>query len=339
MMNLVTGATGHIGNVVVRELLIRGKKVRAFVLPGEDLTPLQGLDVEILKGNVLDPASLDEALKGVKTIYHLAGMISIMPGEYEKMKQVNVVGTKNVIAAARKARVKRMVYTSSIHALRRIPEGGIVDERMDFDPDNRMGDYDRTKAEASLAVLQAATEGFNAVIVCPTGVIGPYDYKKSEMGTLLLEWTRRRPSVLIEGCYDFVDVRDVARGHVLAGEKGKRGEVYILSGERIRLTRLLELVHENTECRQPGFKIPISLARFVSRFTPAYYRATGGKPQFTPYSIETVLSNSHFSNAKAVRELGYKARSLEHTISDTLRWFIENQRLFKKRKKSRANSS
>ncbi len=338
-MNLVTGATGHIGNVVVRELLIRGKKVRAFVLPGEDLSPLTGLDIELVEGNVLDPASLSGAMKGIRTVYHLAGMISIMPGEYEKMRRVNVDGTKNVIAAARKARVKRLVYTSSIHALRRIPEGNVIDEQVDFDPANRMGDYDRTKAEASLAVLQAASEGFNAVIVCPTGVIGPYDYKKSEMGTLLLEWTRRKPSIMIEGCYDFVDVRDVARGHVLAGEKGRRGEVYILSGERIRLTRLMELVHENADCYQPAFKIPISLAKFVSRFTPAYYRATGGKPHFTPYSIETVLSNSHISNAKAVRELGYKARSLEHTISDTLRWFIENQRLFRKRRKTRVNGS
>jgi dihydroflavonol-4-reductase len=170
-------------------------------------------------------------------------------------------------------------------------------------------------------------------------VIGPYDYKKSEMGTLLLDWTRRRPSIMIEGCYDFVDVRDVARGHVLAGEKGRRGEVYILSGERIRLTRLMEMVHENVDHFEPSFNIPIALAKFVSRFTPAYYRVTGGKPHFTPYSIETVLSNSHISNAKASRELGYRARSLEHTINDTLRWFLENQRLFRKIKKSRANGS
>jgi dihydroflavonol-4-reductase len=338
-MNLVTGATGHIGNVVIRELMIRGKKVRAFVLPGEDLTPLDGLEVEIVEGDILDPASLSAAMKGTQTVYHLAGMISIMPGDYEKMRRVNVDGTKNVVAAARKARVKKLVYTSSIHALRRIPEGSVIDESVEFDPDNRMGDYDRTKAEASLAVLKAAAEGFNAVIVCPTGVIGPYDYKKSEMGTLLLEWTLKRPSVLIEGSYDFVDVRDVARGHVLAGEKGRRGEVYILSGERIRLTRLMELVHENVDHFEPAFKIPISLAKFISRFTPAFYRATGSKARFTPYSIETVLSNSHFSNAKAVRELGFKARSLEHTISDTLCWFVENRRLFKKSKQSRANQS
>ena len=325
--------------MVIRELMIRGKKVRAFVLPGEDLTPLDGLDVEIVEGNVLDPASLNAAMKGIQTVYHLAGMISIMPGDYEKMRRVNVDGTKNVVAAARKARVKKLVYTSSIHALRRIPEGSVIDESVEFDPDNRMGDYDRTKAEASLAVLKAAAEGFNAVIVCPTGVIGPYDYKKSEMGSLLLEWTLKRPSVLIEGSYDFVDVRDVARGHVLAGEKGRRGEVYILSGERIRLTRLMELVHENVDHFEPAFKIPISLAKFISRFTPAYYRATGSKARFTPYSIETVLSNSHFSNAKAVRELGFKARSLEHTISDTLCWFVENRRLFKKSKQSRVNQS
>ncbi len=194
-----------------------------------------------------------------------------------------------------------------------------------------MGDYDRTKAEASLAVLQAAREGLNAVIVCPTGVIGPYDYKKSELGSLLLEWMKNKPTVLINGSYDFVDVRDVARGHVLAGEKGHRGEIYILSGERIRLTQLQDMVHESINRRNPSFTLPVNLAKFFANFTPFYYRLTGSKARFTRYSLETVLGNSNFSCDKARRELGYKSRSMEHTINDTLHWFIDNQRLFKKR--------
>ena len=168
-MNLVTGATGHIGNVVIRELLIRGKKVRAFVLPGEDLTPLRGLDIEIAEGNVLDPASLEAAMRGVKTVYHLAGMISIMPGEYEKMRRVNVDGTANVIAAARRARVKKLVYTSSIHALRRIPEGSVIDESVDFDPNNRMGDYDCTKAASIAGSIKCRRAGFQRRDRLPDG--------------------------------------------------------------------------------------------------------------------------------------------------------------------------
>ncbi len=328
-MILVTGSTGHIGNVVIRELLVRGKKVRAFVLRGEDLSPLKDLDVEIVEGDILDPASLEKAMKGVNLVYHLAGMISILPGQFELMRRVNVDGTKNILAACKKMGVKRMVYTSSIHALRRIPDGKMIDEKVDFDPDNRMGDYDRTKAEASLTVLEAAHEGMDAVIVCPTGVIGPYDYKKSEMGALILEWTKRKPSIIIDGCYDFVDVRDVARGHVLAGERGKRGEVYILSGERIRLTQLMEMVFENTTRPNPSFKLPFNLAKFFTIFTPVYYKLTKSKARLTRYALETVVSNSHFSNEKAKRDLGYTPRSIHITISDTIRWFMENKKLIK----------
>ena len=328
-MILVTGSTGHIGNVVIRELLVRGKKVRAFVLRGEDLTPLKDLDVEIYEGDVLDPLSLDKAMKGINTVFHLAGMISIVPGQYELMRRINVEGTRNVVNACKKICVKRLVYTSSIHALRRIPEGKMVNEEIDFDPENCMGDYDRTKAQASLIVLEAAHKGLDAVIVCPTGVIGPYDYKKSEMGALVLEWTKRKPSIIIDGSYDFVDVRDVARGHVLAAEHGKRGEVYILSGERIHLTQLMNMVFDNTDRPNAFFTLPFKMAKFFTIFTPWYYRVTHSKARLTKYSLETVISNSHISNEKAKRELGYKHRSMQVTISDTVRWFMENKKYLK----------
>jgi len=334
-MILVTGATGHIGNVVIRELLVRGKKVRAFVLPGEDLTALAGLNVEIVEGDILDPASLQKACKGIKLVFHLAGMISIMPGDYEKMRQINVEGTKNMIAAARQARVKRLVYTSSIHALRRIPEGSVVDELVDFDPENCMGDYDRTKAAASLAVLDAVKEGLDAIIVCPTGVIGPYDYRKSEMGSLLLEWTRRAPHFLIDGAYDFVDVRDVARGHILAGERGRKGEIYILSGERLDLVELHGMVNETTGRLARFLKVPMSLARAVAQVAPSFYRMLNKKPAFTPYSLETVQSNSYFSNQKAKKELGYSPRSLKQTVDDTIRWFVENGHIWQTSKQKK----
>ena len=167
-MILVTGAAGHIGNVLVRELVNDGNEVRAMILPGEDVTSLQGLSVEIEEGNVLDPQSLDRAMWGVDLVFHLAGIISIMPGQDELMRRVNVDGTRNVLAAAQKAHVKRLVYTSSIHALSRDWKGKI-DETVPFDPNNQAGGYDRTKAQASLAVLEAVKQGLDAVLVCPTG--------------------------------------------------------------------------------------------------------------------------------------------------------------------------
>ncbi len=341
MKTLVTGATGHIGNVLIRELLVRGHKVRAMIMPGEDLEPLADLDVEVVEANVLDAQAVRDAMRGVRLAFHLAGIISIMPGDYEKMRQVNVEGTKNVIEAARKARVKRLVYTSSIHALKRIPEGTTVDETVAFDPDNHMGDYDRTKAQASLEVLNAVRNGLDAVIVCPTGVIGPYDYRKSEMGSLILDWSTRSAHFGLQGAYDFVDVRDVARGHILAAEKGRKGEIYILSGERLELAQLHGLISESTGRLTRFLSIPLTLARSVAQWMPSMYRLFKKKPKFTPYSIETVRSNSFFSNAKARKELGYTPRSIKQSVEDSLRWFMEHSRLFAKKhpaeKKSKKN--
>ena len=155
-MNLVTGATGHIGNVLVKELVKRGEKVRALVLPDEDLTPLNGLDIEIVKGNILDKSSLVAAFKGVDYVFHLAGIISIMPGKDQLVHDVNVNGTANMVEAAKAARVKKFIHTSSIHAFKRVPHGIVVDETVPIDPDSAVAAYDQSKAEATLAVLNAA---------------------------------------------------------------------------------------------------------------------------------------------------------------------------------------
>jgi len=323
-MNLVTGATGHIGNVLTRELLERGEIVRALVLPGEDLTPLNGLDVEIAEGDVLDPESLRQALHGVQDVYHLAGVISIMPGKNDLLRRVNVLGTQNVLQAARHANIRRLVYTSSIHAIMRAPHGVTIDESIPFDPEHAISEYDRSKAEASLSVQQATRQGLDAVIVCPTGVIGPYDYRRSEMGSLILDCSLNPLQFWIDGAYDFVDVRDVAQGLILAGKKGRRGESYILSGEQISVHSLMRTIQEITGLRSLHIRVPISLAHFAARFTPLYYRLARIRPRFTHYALETVASNSVISHDKARKELSYRPRALRETLTDTVRWFQEN---------------
>ena len=319
-MILVTGATGHIGNVLVRDLLERGEQVRALVLPGEDLKPLEGLKLEVAVGDILDKDALATAFVDVDVAFHLAGIISIMPGENELVDRVNVSGTRNVLEAARNASVRRLIYTSSIHAIARIPHGTTIDESVPFDPDNPVGVYDRSKAQATLAVLEAVQEGLDAVIVCPTGVIGPNDYRGSEMGRLIEECAGSKPQLYVDGAYDFVDVRDVSRGLILAGEKGRAGEVYILSGERVTVQGMLDLVEHVTGNPVKRFKIPMWLARFITNFTPTYYRLTRQTPRFTPYSLETISSNSDISHAKAQRELGYQPRTLRQSVADTVGW-------------------
>ena len=324
-MNLVTGATGHIGNVLVRQLLEKGEKVRALILHGEDLTPLKGINVETVVGDVLDPESLKLALEGVQRVFHLAGIVSIMPGRDELVRRVNVDGTINIIRAAIQAGVRRLVYTSSIHAIVRAPHGVNIDETLPFDMHNPVGEYDRSKAEATLAVQEAVKQGFDAVIVCPTGVIGPYDYRTSEMGSLIRDCAEQKPQMYVDGAYDFVDVRDVAEGIILAGEKGRTGESYILSGERISVRYLLETIREVTGKGFFILKIPFSLARFIARYTPLYYRLTNTRPRFTPYSLDTLRSNSVISHSKAERDLGYHPRPLRQALTDTIQWFREHR--------------
>lgn len=325
-MILVTGATGHIGNVLIRRLLAQGEEVRALVWRGEDTTPIKGLGVEQVEGDVLDPASLIPAMQGVDSVYHLAGIISIMPGRNPFVWQVNVEGTRNVLDAARRAQVRRLVYTSSIHAIARAPHGVEMDESLGFDANNPYGEYDRSKATASLEVQKASAEGLNAVIVCPTGVIGPYDFRGSEMGEVIRGAAEAHPMFYVEGAYDFVDVRDVADGMIAAEKHGRQGESYILSGQKLSVRYMLATVREVTGKAFSSVKIPFSLAEFAARYTPWYYRRTQNKPRFTPYSLEVLQSNSNISHKKAASELGYKPRPIYESIADSVRWFLENRK-------------
>jgi dihydroflavonol-4-reductase len=320
-MWLVTGATGHIGNVLVRKLLERGEKVRALIPPGESRESIQGLEVEALEGDVLNLDSLFESFRGVRGVFHLAGVISIMPGSNDLIHKVNVEGTRNVLRVANELKIQKLVYTSSIHAIKRVEEG-VIDEALPYDPDNPYGAYDRSKAQATLDVQQAAQVGLEAVIACPTGVIGPFDFRGSMMGHVIRTAAEKKPTLYVNGAYNFVDVRDVADGLIAAAEHGKRGESYILSGQRISVRYLLETVREITGQGFMLMRMPFELAKWAAQFTPFYYRWTKTSPRLTPYSLEVLRSNSNISHAKATRELGYQPRSLYESIEDAVRWFL-----------------
>jgi dihydroflavonol-4-reductase len=324
-MWLVTGATGHVGNVLVRKLLERGEKVRAMIQPGECRESISGLKVETFEGDVLNVDAVFKSMRGVRGVFHLAGVISIMPGANPFVKKVNVDGTKNILRAAMERGVGKLIYTSSIHAIRRV-EDGIIDESVPYDMKNPYGAYDRSKAEATLEVLTAAHSGLEAVVTCPTGVIGPYDFRGSMMGAVIHDAAVAKPTLYVDGAYDFVDVRDVADGLIAAAENGKRGESYILSGQKISVRYLLETVREITGKNFFQMKIPFDLARFAALFTPMYYQLANATPRFTPYSLEVLQSNSNISHAKATQQLGYSPRLLYESIRDTVKWFLEKKK-------------
>ncbi len=321
-MILVTGATGHIGNVLVRRLVELGEKVRVFVPPHESVAPFDGLNIEIAVGDIRNQITVIKALKNVDYVFHLAGVISISPGKEDIMYEINVGGTKNIVNACIKNNVKRLIYTSSIHAFPDLPKDEIIDENVKIDPNKAVGEYGKTKALATLEVMDGIKKGLDAVIVCPTGVIGPYDYKKSEIGELILEYSKKRIGAYVQGAYDFVDVRDVVEGHILAWKKGRRGELYILSGEKITVKELFHTLERYTGIKSPKLHIPLPIARFLSYLAIVYYKVTHKKAIFTPYALDVLVSNSNISSRKAQKELGYKPRSIKQSIKDAVNWIL-----------------
>ena len=321
-MIVVTGATGHVGNVLVRQLTAQGQAVRALVMPDDDLRPLTGLDVEIVSGDVTDLASLESAFTGADIVFHLAGIVTIMPGMARVLGRVNVGGVRNVAAACRAAGVRRLVYTSSVHAIAEPPQGTAIDESQPFDPDRVLGDYARSKARATLLLLdEVARGGLDAVICCPTGIIGPGDYGISNVGQLILDFASGQLKSYVSGAYDFVDVRDVTRGLILAAEKGQRGRHYILSGAQVQVLELMKELEKDIGYPAPTFRIPSAIARAAGVLASAYYRLLRRRPVFTAYSIDVLRSNSQISSARARRELGFTSRPWRESIGDHVEWF------------------
>ena len=320
-MIVVTGATGHVGNVLVRQLTAEGKAVRALVMPDDDLRPISGLDVEIVSGDVTDPASLESAFIGADIVFHLAGIVTIMPGMAKLLERVNVGGVRNVAAACRNTGVRRLIYTSSVHAIAEPPQGTAIDESQPFDPNRVLGDYARSKARATLLLLdEVAKGGLDAVICCPTGIIGPWDYGISNIGQLIIDFASGQLKSYVSGAYDFVDVRDVNRGLVLAAEKGQKGRHYIFSGAQVQVLELMKELEKTVGYPAPTFQIPSAIARAAGVLASVYYRLLRRRPVFTAYSIDVLRSNSQVSSARARQELGFTSRPWQESIRDQVEW-------------------
>ncbi len=326
-MVLVTGSTGHLGNVLVRTLVERGYKVRVLVQPGENVGCLEGVGLEMFVGDVRNEAALVTAFEGIDVVFHLAGIVSILREQRELIREVNIGGTRNVIEACRRSGVRRLVYTSSVHAFSSPHGGAVIDETTRISPEMAIGEYGKSKAEATLAVLDAAREGLDAVIVCPAGIIGPFDYRRSRMGRVLSYFLRGTLFALPAGAYNFVDVRDIAKGEILAAEQGRRGELYILSGERIEVEELARFTVGVTGRKPFSLPLPLWICKAGAALGSAYYGITGKEPLLTDESLAILQSNCNMSCAKAEREIAYRHRPLSETLKDTIRWLTSGRNL------------
>jgi len=325
MTVVVTGAAGHVGANLVRALLDQGRSVRC--LAHVNTRAIDGLDVELVRGDLADPDSLSRAFQGADVVYHLAARISLSMSDWPALEAVNVAGTRNVVEACRRAGVRRLVHFSSIHALVQEPLSVPVDESRPFVTSPRCPPYDRSKAAAEIIVREAVARGLDAIIINPTAIIGPYDYLPSHFGEALILIASNKLPALVTGGFDWVDVRDVVAGALLAEAKAPRGAAYLLSGHWVSMCDIAAGVAEITGTPVNKFVCPLWLARVGAPVMQGISRISGKRPLYTGASLRALQSNRHISHDKAARELGYRPRPFHETLADTLRWFRENGQL------------
>jgi dihydroflavonol-4-reductase len=317
----VTGASGHIGNCLVRELKKQGASIKALIHNYKD--SIDDKDVELVHGNLFEPESLNALCEGVEVVFHLAAQIDIGNRSSAQIYETNVTGTKNIIKAANYRRAKRFIHFSSIHAFHVGSPDQLIDERRALVESNKTI-YEYSKAEGEREVMKAVKEGLNAVILNPTAVIGPFDYRGSLLGRALIKIYQNKLPFLVAGGYNWVDVRDVVSAAICSIESGQKGEKYILSGEYRSLRELSEMISNISACRIP-VNIPVSLARLACPFFQIFASVSKKEPLYTYQSLDILVNSPvNISNSKAQTELKYEPRPLEQTLKDTFDWYREN---------------
>lgn len=325
MTVLVTGANGFVGAAIVRALLAGGERVRAFVRPGSDRRNLAALDAEIAEGDITQPETLISAARGCRAIVHAAADYRLWVPDSAAMLATNVQGSLNVLDAALAANVDRIVYTSSVATLGLNKDRSPADEETPVGLDDMIGAYKRSKFLAEQAVSRRAAErGLDVVIVNPSTPIGPGDIKPTPTGRIILDAALGRIPAFVDTGLNLVHVDDVARGHLLALEKGRTGERYILGGRDMSLQQILALVADRCGRPRPKIRLPHWFVYPVAVGSELVARITGREPRVSLDGVRMSAKHMYFSSAKAERELGYAWRDPAEAVHDAIDWFAEN---------------
>ncbi len=317
----VTGATGHVGTALVTALVEHGYSVRALIHTSR--IGLSDLPVETVPGDVSDQASLERAFRGAEVVFHAAARISIRRVDAELVNKVNVEGTRNVIAACRAAGVKRLIHFSSIEAFSPRPLDQVLDEDRAPEDGTTGSPYALSKSRAEAEARRAAADGMDVVILNPTAVVGPHDYRPSLMGRAFLAFASGSIPMLIDGGYDWVDVRDVAEAAISAAERAPRGGRYLIGGKWASMGEFIRLVSELSGRKPPRFTCPFFIAQATAPLTTGFSVLFGKEPLFTGYALAALKGNRNISHERAARDLGYRPRELAETVRDTWRFFVD----------------
>ena len=322
---LITGATGFLGRTVVEELVHHDAQVRALVLHNDPYINLLPKEVHTIVGDVCDKNSLADFFVDADSrtcVIHCAGIVSVASRPGPKLYQVNVGGTWRILRQCLEHNVGKLIHVSSVHAIPEKPEGCVITESCDFSPGLVDGDYAKSKAAATELVFDAAERGLNASIVFPSGIIGPGDIQGGSFTSMAKSFLAGKLPFAVRGGYDFVDVRDVAKGILACSESGEPGKGYILSGHYITIRKMLQLVGKVAKLKYHPICLPLGLAKLAA---PYYERRSlkDRKPLFfTPYSVAVLASNGQFSHAAASKCFAYQPRPMEETLWDMTVWLM-----------------
>lgn len=317
----VTGGTGFIGANLVRELVQEGYQVKALVRSTSNLDNLRDLDVEMVTGDLNDP-NLWQHMQGCQVLFHVAAHYSLWQSDRQQLYDHNVRGTRNVLACAQKAKIERIVYTSSVAAIGVGELGKIVNETHQSPIEKLVGHYKKSKFLAEQEAIQAVQAGQDIVIVNPSSPIGPLDIKPTPTGDIILRFLRKQMPFYLNTGLNFIDVRDVARGHILALEKGRTGDRYILGHENLTLKQLLDKLAQITSLKAPQSSVPAWLPLSVAWIDERLLAPLGKPPSVPLDGVRMAHQPMYYDASKAVQELGLPQSSILTALKDAVNWFL-----------------
>lgn len=329
---LVTGVAGNLGSSVAAQLLEEGENVRGLVLKGDPAAARVPKEVDICIGDVTNTESLERFFTANDSteivVIHCAAIVTVNPNFSQKVYDVNVGGTKNILNACIAHKVKKLVYVSSISAIPELPHGTAITEVDRYDPNAVIGSYGKTKAEASQAVMDAVREqGLDASIVFPTGICGPDDYAFGPVASFLIDYCAGKMPAGVEGSFNAVDVRDLAGAIVICCEKGRKGEGYILGNECVTMQQMFHLLSTITGTKEVKMILPASAAKLLGKLSDLGEKITKKPARMTSFAIYSLIRNNEFDCSKAEHELGYHTRPFSDSIANTIVWLEREHKI------------
>jgi dihydroflavonol-4-reductase len=323
MTTLVTGAAGFLGSHVARQLVARGEDVRVLMRTSSNNRAVSDLSLEYVTGDLRDAASLERALKNVKRVFHVAADYRLWARNPKEIYDSNVGGTKNLLAAAKKAGVEQLIYTSTVATIA-VDRPELPNESTETKLEEMIGHYKRSKWMAEQEVRQAAKDGFPAIIAMPTTPVGPWDWKPTPTGKIVLDFLNGAMPGYVETGLNFVGVEECAAGHLLVSEKGKIGARYLLGAENLTLKELLDTLARITGLPAPGMKIPHGLALGVAYVDTAFSRLMGKEPGIPVEGVKIAQHKMFVDCSRAKKDLGFQAGPVAAALQRAVRWYQAN---------------